>query len=202
MTEGGDKEKLEAFINFCEDAIFEMQHASGLMAVDDSGGGGPTRAASYSYMNVDDEDRGKDPIRRGYQSLKDGISYSLSALSPSNIKHKINEMQQMTIPELFVAFFRMILYAFYYSGFGVAIIFKYVFGVLLSLMRGPVEEPMVQVKEEEEKMGLSRMLPALPSSEEQNTQLQTVGTDSSKDDTGQYVTCFFQSQLELLSKTL
>lgn len=56
MTEGGDKEKLEAFVNFCEDAIFEMQHASGLMAVDDGGGGsGKARKAAYSYM-TDDED--------------------------------------------------------------------------------------------------------------------------------------------------
>lgn len=186
VTEGGDKEKLEAFINFCEDAIFEMQHASGLMAVDDSGGGGPTRAASYSYMNVDDEDRGKDPIRRAYQSVKDGILYGLSALSPSNIKHKISEMQQMTFPELFVGFFKMIFFAFYYSGFGVAVIFKYIFGILLSLMRGPIEEqPIIEVKEEE-KIGLSRALPALPSSEEQNTQMQAFGLDITKEDNGQY----------------
>lgn len=55
VTEGGDKEKLEAFINFCEDAIFEMQHASGLMAVEESGGVGKAREASYNYMNEDEE---------------------------------------------------------------------------------------------------------------------------------------------------
>ena len=38
-TEGGDKEKLECFVDFCEDAIFEMQHAESLMKADDSGGG-------------------------------------------------------------------------------------------------------------------------------------------------------------------
>ena len=37
-TEGGDKEKLECFVDFCEDAIFEMQHAESLMKADDSGG--------------------------------------------------------------------------------------------------------------------------------------------------------------------
>ena len=37
--EGGDKEKLECFVDFCEDAIFEMQHAESLMKADDSGGG-------------------------------------------------------------------------------------------------------------------------------------------------------------------
>ena len=31
ITEGGDKEKLECFVDFCEDAIFEMQHADSLI---------------------------------------------------------------------------------------------------------------------------------------------------------------------------
>jgi hypothetical protein len=39
FPEGGDKEKLECFVDFCEDAIFEMQHAESLMKADDSGGG-------------------------------------------------------------------------------------------------------------------------------------------------------------------
>lgn len=66
----------------------------------------------------------KDPIRRAYQSLKDGISYGLSCLSPSNLKHKFNEMQQMTIPELFIGFFKLIFYAFYYSGYGVSAVLR------------------------------------------------------------------------------
>lgn len=58
VTEGGDKEKLEAFVNFCEDAIFEMQHASGLMAVDEGGGGGgKPRKTAYSYMGDDEDER-------------------------------------------------------------------------------------------------------------------------------------------------
>lgn len=125
VTEGGDKEKLEAFINFCEDAIFEMQHASGLMAVEESGGGGKKKEASYSYVGDEDE-RGKDPIRRAIQKVKDGVAYSLSSLSPTNIKNKIGEMQQMTIPELFIGFFKMIFYSFYYSGYGVSLILGFV----------------------------------------------------------------------------
>lgn len=57
VTEGGDKEKLEAFVNFCEDAIFEMTHASGLMAAEESSGGGKARETSYSYMTEEDEER-------------------------------------------------------------------------------------------------------------------------------------------------
>lgn len=64
----------------------------------------------------------KDPFRRGYQAIKDGIMYGLSSLSPSHLKHKFSEMQQKSIPELFVGFFKMIFYAFYYSGYGVSIV--------------------------------------------------------------------------------
>lgn len=57
VTEGGDKEKLEAFINFCEDAIFEMQHANALMTVHSSGGGGQQRTASYTYLADADDSK-------------------------------------------------------------------------------------------------------------------------------------------------
>ena len=50
-------------------------------------------------------------------------------------------------------------------------------------MRGPqVEEPVVIVKEEEEKSHL-RILPALPAStEEPNTQIQAFGLDITKEE--------------------
>jgi len=57
VTEGGDKEKLEAFVNFCEDAIFEMQHASGLMSSDDSGNSGKSRETSYNYLSEEEEEK-------------------------------------------------------------------------------------------------------------------------------------------------
>nr|CAI5848298.1 unnamed protein product [Callosobruchus analis] len=192
VTEGGDKEKLEAFINFCEDAIFEMQHASGLMAVEEAGGSGPARSTSYSYMTADEEDRAsKNPLQRAYGSFKDGLAFGLSALSPANLKHRLAEMQQMTIPELFLGFFRLIFYAFYYSGFGVAVVVRYLLGVLMSLMRGPVVEEVVEVVPEE-KAGPLRMLPSLPSTDEQNAaaqqqqqQMQAFGLDITKEDNGQ-----------------
>ena len=53
ITEGGDKEKLECFVDFCEDAIFEMQHAESLMS---SGDNGVTKAVSEGPV-LPDEDR-------------------------------------------------------------------------------------------------------------------------------------------------
>jgi ryanodine receptor 2 len=38
ITGDGDKEKMEVFVDFCEDAIFEMQMAESLMSAEDEGG--------------------------------------------------------------------------------------------------------------------------------------------------------------------
>lgn len=53
----GDKEKLEAFVNFCEDAIFEMTHASNLMATEDSTSNVKKEASYSSYISEEDEER-------------------------------------------------------------------------------------------------------------------------------------------------
>lgn len=53
VTEGGDKEKLELFINFCEDAIFEMQHSS-LIACEEEEET-PTKAEEYVYAGGEDD---------------------------------------------------------------------------------------------------------------------------------------------------
>lgn len=57
VTEGGDKEKLEAFVNFCEDAIFEMTHASNLMATENSVSNIKKEAKYSSYISEEDEER-------------------------------------------------------------------------------------------------------------------------------------------------
>lgn len=152
VTEGGDKEKLEAFVNFCEDAIFEMTHASALMDVEDSSGGGKARESAYSYISEDEEERlvrfgsvcsrkelvvlilililivifrnAKDPVKRSIAAVKNGISMFFQALSPGNIKTKLGEFQQLSPVEQVTAFFKMFFYIFYYSGYGVAAVIK------------------------------------------------------------------------------
>ncbi|XP_050555821.1 ryanodine receptor isoform X34 [Spodoptera frugiperda] len=187
VTEGGDKEKLEAFVNFCEDAIFEMTHASGLMAAsEESVGGTKNREASYMYMGDDDDERaGKDPFRRGLQSVKDGIYTAFSSLSPSNIKAKIADLQQMPPAELAVGFFKMFFLLFYYLGYGMLVVIRYIFGVLLGLMRGPQTDEPPPEPTEEEKIG-SRHLPALPPADDTGQmQVSAFGLDITKEDNGQ-----------------
>ncbi|KAL0274262.1 UNVERIFIED_CONTAM: hypothetical protein PYX00_006731 [Menopon gallinae] len=163
VTEGGDKEKLEAFVNFCEDAIFEMTHASALMDVEDSGSSGKARDPAFSYIPDDEEDKhAKDPLKKGMAAIKGGLQFFLQFLKPGNIKSKIAEFQQKTPLEQVTAFFKMFFYLFYYSGFGVASIIKYFLGLLMNLMRGPKEEVIEQVVEEEKTTMKPLGAPPLP----------------------------------------
>uniref|UniRef100_A0A336KLC6 CSON012070 protein n=1 Tax=Culicoides sonorensis TaxID=179676 RepID=A0A336KLC6_CULSO len=182
VTEGGDKEKLEAFVNFCEDAIFEMTHATELMATEDESSNVNREYATNTYIGDDDEDpSAKDPVKRTIQNVKEGLKTAFVSLSPGNIKHQIAVLQTKSVPELIVGFFKMIFYAFYYSGYGVSLVIKFFVNILMSLMRGPVEEEAPPPTED-------LLVPALPSlpKEEPPGPVQAFGVDISKEDNGQY----------------
>ncbi|MPC12201.1 Ryanodine receptor [Portunus trituberculatus] len=59
VTEG-DKEKLEAFVNFCEDAIFEMQHAAALMEEEDDALAKKSSADGLKYLSEEEEENCSD----------------------------------------------------------------------------------------------------------------------------------------------
>ena len=51
VNEGDDKEKLEQFVNFCEDTIFEMQHAASISSKSEGGGSsGSSGSSGESFM--------------------------------------------------------------------------------------------------------------------------------------------------------
>lgn len=181
VTEGGDKEKLEAFVNFCEDAIFEMTHASEIMASED-GGDNVRRETSYnSYISEEDEEKAaRDPMRRGVTAVKEGFKNLAFLLSPTNIKHQISVLQTKTVPELIVGFFKLFFYAFYYTGYGFYAILRYFFNILMNLMRGPAveEEELPLVAEAESISGIA--LPPLPIEESQPSQAVEVAKDESQ----------------------
>lgn len=126
----------------------------------------------------------RDPIRRSVQGTKNALKYMVHLFSPSNIKHQLGVMQNMSIPELIIGFFKTIFYAFYYSGYGVTAVIKYLLiNVLMSLMRGPVEEVVVEVPINDR--FTMKALPPLPT-EETSTTMQAFGLDISKEDNGQF----------------
>lgn len=180
VTEGGDKEKLEAFVNFCEDAIFEMTHASEIMATDEKSGSVKRETAYRTYISDEDEERAnRDPIRKTITSIKEGLKQMAFLLSPTNIKHQIGVMQTKSIPELIVGFFKLIFYAFYYTGYGFYAIIRYFFNILMNLMRGPAveEEELPLVAEIQHLPTLA--LPPVPDEHQ-----HAASSDSNKEDSG------------------
>ncbi|CAG7835911.1 unnamed protein product [Allacma fusca] len=171
VTEGGDKEKLEAFVNFCEDAIFEMQHASALMATEEEGCGGKAREAAYKLPTDEEEEKPSltwaergTLVKQSLTSFKDSVRAVLSAVSPANIKRKIRELQQMSIAELFFGFVKLIFYSLYYTGFSIGGILKYLGTSLLNLMRGPPPEKAQEETTAEDYSLTPMIIPPLPPS--------------------------------------
>ncbi|KAL3874970.1 hypothetical protein ACJMK2_037916, partial [Sinanodonta woodiana] len=102
VNEGGDKEKLESFVNFCEDTIFEMQHATSISAEEQ-------RIQALRSGTAIAEDMGSvlDPIRFGYGFFKDLLSTLLSFFTWSNIKMSYRTFRKMTYLQLLIAFFKL-----------------------------------------------------------------------------------------------
>ncbi|XP_064602338.1 ryanodine receptor 2-like [Liolophura sinensis] len=99
VNEGGDKEKLESFVNFCEDTIFEMQHATSISAEEQ-------RLAALKAGQG--EDVGVlEPVRMMFRFIRDGLGTILSLFTWSNIKTGYKTFKSMTYFQLLVAFLKM-----------------------------------------------------------------------------------------------
>ncbi|KAK7028974.1 Ryanodine receptor 2 [Halocaridina rubra] len=162
VTEG-DKEKLEAFVNFCEDAIFEMQHAAALMEEEDDAMIKKSSADGLKYLSEEEEEKtGWDLIKSKIGSGKDHILEGLSVFAPSNVKKKIKEIKQMTPAELSVGFVKLLFLLMYHSIFGIAYVSQKIWQAIMGLMQGPPVEK--EEEKEEEKSGplVPLNIPALP----------------------------------------
>ncbi|KAG8184852.1 hypothetical protein JTE90_012099 [Oedothorax gibbosus] len=148
VTEGAEKGKLETFVSFCEDAIFEMQHASSISMEDEEEA--PTCASAYPFPGSDDEPPSAfDPIKKGLNYLKDQVLGFLSYLTPANIKKQIAIMKTKTFPELIKGFFYMFFYIIFYMGWTFYSCSRSVFHMILLLMGGQaLMNPEEEVEED------------------------------------------------------
>ncbi|KAL3202677.1 hypothetical protein MRX96_012072 [Rhipicephalus microplus] len=166
VTEGGDKEKLEAFVNFCEDAIFEMQHASSISNEDTEEP--PAKAEPYTFLGAEEErppnghhttiepndgyaGNGRmreraaagaplEPLKQGLGLLRDGIGALLSVLRPSNLRRQYQKLRSMTIGEILLGSFKMSFFGFFYVIWLMFAFTRSVVRVTLRLMGG---QPLV-----------------------------------------------------------
>ncbi|XP_066971323.1 ryanodine receptor isoform X25 [Macrobrachium rosenbergii] len=165
VTEG-DKEKLEAFVNFCEDAIFEMQHAAALMEEEDDAMAKKAAADGLKYLSEEEEEKtGMDLIKSKISGVKDHILEGLSVFAPSNVKKKIKEMKQMSSSELAVGFCKLLFLLMYHSAFGVCYVLHKVWIAIMGLMQGPPTEKGAAKEEEKSGPLVPLAIPALPEPE-------------------------------------
>ncbi|CAG0880143.1 unnamed protein product [Darwinula stevensoni] len=146
VTEGGDKEKLEAFVNFCEDAIFEMQHAASLMEGGEDKEQKPKAAKSPITIAGEEEKGATVAITEKVSSVKEKFIKGISVLSPSNIRLKIMEARQKTWPELIISYFRFIYFLLVFFVSTAYWIGKRLASVVGGLMRGPPTEETERTK--------------------------------------------------------
>ncbi|XP_052768471.1 ryanodine receptor 2-like isoform X9 [Mya arenaria] len=100
VNEGGDKEKLESFVNFCEDTIFEMQHATSISAEEQ-------RIAALRSGAGDARGGVLEPVKMGYNFIRDGIGSFLSLFTMSNLRTSYRTFRRMTYWQLFVALLKL-----------------------------------------------------------------------------------------------
>ncbi|KAK6754198.1 hypothetical protein RB195_013289 [Necator americanus] len=101
QDDGGDQGKLEAFINFCEDTIFEMQHAAEISSGDsDSKMERAMKQRDYFLQQNSAGEQLSETFKSGY---KYGIN-AASALRPENVKQAFKsitgKVRQMTWMQL------------------------------------------------------------------------------------------------------
>jgi ryanodine receptor 2 len=134
VNEGGDKEKLELFVNFCEDAIFEMQHAASISMEDEDE---PKRAVRRSFSEEEDHSLSvMEPLtrlcKRGWTSL----CRTLSTCTPSNLAKRVANLKEKTPIELVVGTFKLAFGSVFYIVWCLFAIFRYFGRILLRLMTG------------------------------------------------------------------
>ncbi|XP_041353187.1 ryanodine receptor-like isoform X2 [Gigantopelta aegis] len=109
VNEGGDKEKLESFVNFCEDTIFEMQHATSISAEEQriaamrSGVGISGDGGEKEQTKKLPKKRMLEPVILTYRFIKENLSALLSFLTWSNMKKTYKTVKRMTYWQLFLA---------------------------------------------------------------------------------------------------
>jgi ryanodine receptor 2 len=116
VNEGDDKEKLEVFVNFCEDSIFEMQHAASISSSSDEEGGPGAGDQSQSLL------------RNIFDKTKNYLTMAISLLSPSHIQNGFNKVRSMEKKELFNMVINMNINIVYF-------IFYFIYYVLTLMVR-------------------------------------------------------------------
>lgn len=127
VNEGGEQEKMELFVNFCEDTIFEMQLASQISESDQADRPEDEEADEPFYVREVGEDaieensfESASAFAMACVALKKNISTIFKMIRLKNLRKQYRKVKKMSVKELvkvsfsffwmlFVGFFQMIL---------------------------------------------------------------------------------------------
>ncbi|XP_070180339.1 ryanodine receptor-like isoform X4 [Littorina saxatilis] len=154
VNEGGDKEKLESFVNFCEETIFEMQHATSISAEEqriaamrsgaglpgDGGEGEPPKKESML-----------EPVFFIWRCLREGLAAIFSLFTWSNLKKGYHAYRSMTYPQLLLTLIKLF---FRLNIFMVLLFFRVIWTLLkffVNMMMG--EKSLEEAKPEKHTKG-------------------------------------------------
>merc|ERR1712128_338374 len=138
----GEGERMEQFVDFCEDAIFEMQISTSLSAGDDE----VKKEKAALVLPGDDEPRGIiEPLK---ENIAFGIASAMKLLSPENISAGIAKFKTMTPLEKVLGLFTLIFYIVYGIGLATLWVNTKVGGTVLHLMRGKAKEEPTKTEED------------------------------------------------------
>merc|ERR1711892_1585901 len=138
----GEGERMEQFVDFCEDAIFEMQISTSLSAGDDE----VKKEKAALVLPGDDEPRGIiEPLK---ENIAFGIASAMKLLSPENISAGIAKFKTMTPLEKVLGLFTLMFYIVYGIGLATLWVNTKVGGTVLHLMRGKAKEEPTKTEED------------------------------------------------------
>ncbi|CAF4550259.1 unnamed protein product, partial [Rotaria magnacalcarata] len=107
VNEADDKEKLEQFINFCEDTIFEMQHAVAISGEEDDQASHGERSSS-SESNAAQQTPSQ-PLQVAASCAWTGIKYLFNLLRPATLADAYHRVRQMTFKDMITNLFLLLI---------------------------------------------------------------------------------------------
>ncbi|XP_053461568.1 ryanodine receptor 2 isoform X3 [Nycticebus coucang] len=139
VNEGGEKEKMELFVNFCEDTIFEMQLAAQISESDLN-----ERSANKEESEKErPEEQGPRmgffsilTVKSALLALRYNVLTLLRMLSIKSLKKQMKKMKKMTVKDMVTAFFSSYWSVFLTLLHFVASVFRGFFRIVYSLLLG------------------------------------------------------------------
>nr|XP_033467469.1 ryanodine receptor 2-like isoform X2 [Epinephelus lanceolatus] len=124
VNEGGEKEKMELFVNFCEDTIFEMQLAAQM-----SDAGERSAVKEESEREKPDEENPElgffsvTTVRMALLALRYNVMLLIKVLSMKSLKKQMKKIKNMTVKDMvttLVSFYWSVLLGLLHVAFSVA----------------------------------------------------------------------------------